>query len=59
MAADDNVNNAEKEVICLFDSFKEIDEVLSLIETLPDIFKDQIASETALEKITCKFMHTK
>lgn len=38
----------------ILEEFKEIDEVRGLIDNLKDIFSDQIAVETTIERFTCK-----
>lgn len=40
---------------CALEEFKEIDDVKGLISTIPDIYNDQIAMETALERYLCKY----
>lgn len=40
---------------CVHEEFKEIEEVKGLINTIPDIYNDQISVEVAQEKFLCKF----
>ena len=56
MAADalENVDKEEPVGFCC-EEFKEAEEVKGLIGTLPDIYNDQIAVETAVERFTGTF----
>jgi hypothetical protein len=53
MAADasENVEKEEPVGFCC-EEFKEFDEVKGLISSLPNIYNDQIAVETAVERFT-------
>lgn len=50
----DNIENDEKEIGKghILEEFKEIDEIKGLIDNLKDIFKDQVAVETTVERFT-------
>jgi len=39
---------------CVNEEFKEIKEVIELIDSLKNVYTDQIATETVVEKFTCK-----
>lgn len=52
----DNIEDDEKEIGKghILEEFKEINEIKGLIDNLKDIFKDQVAVETTVERFTCK-----
>jgi hypothetical protein len=37
----------------ILEEFKEVEEIKGLIDSLKDIYNDQIAVETAVERFTC------
>jgi len=39
---------------CVHEEFKEIEDIKGLINSIQDIYTDQIAVEVALEKYLCK-----